>query len=322
MDRISISKITVEDIITKMALDDCISIDLTWGKEQSREYGDGSECEYYTEISEEHALLLGFISESQNFNGVCPNCKERTMFTMGPGKDLEKKVKNTRLRSYCDSMIDSDYYIPEVEDALNDRIRELTSLSTARYFDKHYCCSKCKEIYRASFKLQREKNGNTLLVKKIGQDPDVFLHTYVCSRENEDFLKGIKALEDYRRMYERFINNDYVSSMLYMRRIIEKYIFYVFNINKSDLSITEEEFVKKKTSEKIDVIKCYLPEVFLNNKCVYGIVSKGIHQLESKDCKNLYCDIEKLINRIVDFEVDKKNDKKLTSALQQIARSI
>lgn len=322
MDRISISKITVEDMITKMALDDCISIDLTWGEEQSREYGNGFECEYYTEISEEHALLLDFISGNQNFNGVCPKCKERTMFTMGPGKDLQKKDKNRILRSYCDSMIDSDYYIPEVEEALNDRIQELTSFSTARYFDKHYCCTKCNEIYRASFKLQKEKDGNTLLVKKVGQDPDVFLHTYVCSRENEVFLKDIKALEDYRRMYERFINNDYVSSLLYMRRIIEKYIFYVFNINKSGLSITEEEFGKKKTSEKIDAIKCYLPEVFSKNTCVYGIVSKGIHQLESDECKNWYYDLEKLINRIVDFEVNKKEDKKLTSALQKIARSI
>ncbi len=38
-------------------------------------------------------------------------------------------------------------------------------------------------------------------------------------------------------------------------------------------------------SEKIDLLGTdYLPEIMVNNKEIYGILSKGIHELSEKEC--------------------------------------
>ena len=48
-------------------------------------------------------------------------------------------------------------------------------------------------------------------------------------------------------------------------------------------TISEECFLKLHFDEKIETLSDYLPDLLVRNKNLYGIVSKGIHELSEEE---------------------------------------
>ena len=90
---------------------------------------------------------------------------------------------------------------------------------------------------------------------------DIYLS---LNRQDETSVK--KLLTNHKLEKEYTYNNDYIEVVLK-------------NNNKE---LYEE---RTKMSEKIDLLGTdYLPEIMVNNKEIYGILSKGIHELSEKEC--------------------------------------
>lgn len=70
-----------------------------------------------------------------------------------------------------------------------------------------------------------------------------------------------------------------IGSFVYFRRIIENLVFEKYAEHKESLEISECDFSRLKFDKKIETLKDYLPEALVKNKAIYGIVSKGIHEL-------------------------------------------
>ena len=98
-------------------------------------------------------------------------------------------------------------------------------------------------------------------------------------------------------------------SFVYLRRIIENLVFDKYNEVSENLEISNTEFMRLKFDEKIEALKPYLPEVLVANKNIYGIVSKGIHELSEEECREMFPYIKAGIELILDSLLAEKERK-------------
>ena len=69
-----------------------------------------------------------------------------------------------------------------------------------------------------------------------------------------------------------------------------------------------------------------LPEFLVKNSNIYGIVSKGVHELEEQECLEHFNVVEKSIEAILNQELEslekEATNKELSSALNSITSKI
>jgi hypothetical protein len=85
-------------------------------------------------------------------------------------------------------------------------------------------------------------------------------------------------------MEERKTGKNSRGSYVYLRRIFERLIKGRFDEFKETEKWSEEDFLKVRMHERIELLKEHLPEFLVRNKKVYSILSLGVHELDEKVC--------------------------------------
>lgn len=115
-------------------------------------------------------------------------------------------------------------------------------------------------------------------------------------------------------------------SFVYLRRIFENLIFQTFNIHKSDIAISEEEFLIKRMEEKVDLLKEYLPEQLVAMRKIYSILSVWVHELSEEDCLKFFpalkLSIELILDQKIEMEEKKKKDELAQTQIWAILRNL
>ena len=79
-------------------------------------------------------------------------------------------------------------------------------------------------------------------------------------------------------------------------------------------------------AERIKMLQRYLPEILIKNKTIYGILSKGIHELSEEECREYFPVVKECIYQILgmwESERRKQADEDaLSKALSSISSSI
>ena len=79
-------------------------------------------------------------------------------------------------------------------------------------------------------------------------------------------------------------------------------------------------------AEKIKMLEGYLPDILVKNATIYGILSKGIHELSEEECREYFPVVKGCIYQILgmwESERRKKADEDaLSKALSSISSSI
>lgn len=91
-----------------------------------------------------------------------------------------------------------------------------------------------------------------------------------------------------------------VGSFIYLRRIIEKLLYEKFKENSQIINVDVDKFNQMKFENKIELLEEYLPQALVENKNLYGIISKGVHELDEKDCLEMFPNIRIGIELILD----------------------
>lgn len=129
--------------------------------------------------------------------------------------------------------------------------------------------------------------------------PEISKYKGVLGSQYREFSKAIGL----------FAHGIGIGSFVYLRRIIENLVFDKYNEVAESLEISREDFERLKFDVKIDTLKDYLPEVLVANKNVYGIVSKGIHELSEDECREMFPYIKAGIELILDALLAEKERK-------------
>lgn len=152
-----------------------------------------------------------------------------------------------------------------------------------------------KHFYYFSFVIKERS------VTKIGQYPsladievaDIEKYRLVLKNDYRDFKKAIG-------LHSHGIG---IGSFVYLRRIFENLIEEKHQEKVNDRDWDEEEYRRNKMDKKISMLKDGLPQVLVQNKGLYGIISKGIHELSEDECKELFPELQLAIELILDEKI-------------------
>jgi hypothetical protein len=117
-----------------------------------------------------------------------------------------------------------------------------------------------------------------------------------------------------------------IGSFVYLRRIFEDLIEEAHILAKELDKWNEEEYLRCRMGEKINLLQDYLPNFLVQNKKIYSILSKGIHELDEQLCLTYFETILLGIERILEAKLDqiqkKERDLEATKKLEELHQKL
>lgn len=269
--------------------------------------------------SKQFNRLIDFMLDTNNIYLYCPLCGKQMSFKLFPEK-LSEELVNTVVETYSEFHIDADFSTSEHKE-MSERINKIVSEN--RIFDKVIRCTHNNSHVFKFFYLLKKKGdypNEFLTLTKIGQYPSI------NDLNSEHIRHYNKLLKEYSKEYTKALGlysaGIGIGSFVYLRRIIEFLLENAFNKAEKQGVITREEYLKEGTrnrrfDEKITILKEYLPEFMGSNVVIYNIISKGIHELDEDECKEIFPVLQKSIELILDEEIAIRQKEAIIKSAQQ-----
>ncbi|ACT51443.1 hypothetical protein [Methylovorus glucosotrophus] len=164
----------------------------------------------------------------------------------------------------------------------------------------------CTRVFSHEIVFYIKTTENT--IQKIGQYPSI------ADLALQDIKKYQKLMsksyyQDLSRAIGLSAHGVGIGSFVYLRRVFEFLVEQAHSKFISTPSWDEEAYKKSRMSEKIEMIKNALPTFLVENKNLYGILSKGVHELSEKECLEVFPLMKISIEIILDSELEESARK-------------
>lgn len=243
--------------------------------------------------------VLSFLNYKGLIDGYNPTLNENTSYQVSSGSistssgslSTFKGFNERKLRCVRTSYTITTYFLLEVEIAESDEDDDITT-------------------YR---------------FQKIGQFPTI------ADLEIGKYKKFSKQLskENLRELNKAIglsTNGVGIGAFVYLRRIFEKLIENYHNEARNNDSWNEKEYTNSKISERIELLKSYLPEAVVKYKKIYSIISKGIHELEEQECLTYFPIVKDAIIAILEQDYlireNANKQKELEKSIQDLVEKL
>lgn len=110
---------------------------------------------------------------------------------------------------------------------------------------------------------------------------------------------------------------------MYLRRIFEGLIEEAFKkAQAEDSDFLIDEYQKSRMDDKIKILKDFLPKFLVENRSLYSILSKGIHELTEDECLQYFETVKLGIEQILDEKIFiKEKEEKSAKAKEAIQKA-
>ena len=180
-------------------------------------------------------------------------------------------------------------------------------------FEVTLMCSRSKE-HQLYFLFQ--VRGRT--VQKIGQFPSLATLNLYDVRQYVSVLSK-DAFREFTKAIGLAAHGVGVGSFVYLRRIFEGLIEEAHKRALLDPGWGEAEYYKGRISEKIQSLTSYLPKFLVEHRSLYGILSKGVHELTEDECLKAFPVVKLGIEIILDAKLRELQERK---KLEEASRAI
>ena len=153
-------------------------------------------------------------------------------------------------------------------------------------------------------------NPKRQIIIKIGQYPSI-ADFHISEIKQYKKLLSTDKLKEFTRAIGLAANGVGIGSFVYLRRIFESLIEDAYTMCKNDGTVDEENYKKSRMDQKIGLLSTHLPDFLVENKSMYSILSKGIHELDEETCLIHFDSLRVGIEIILDEKLDelKKKEK-------------
>lgn len=245
------------------------------------------------DLEELNKLLSSGFLNGYNINCFCEKCNEMRTY-----ESVDKTVHEEHgfISMVTPDISGSRGRTPKKEELFN------------RCLNKRYCLSfRCTRNHEHSLLFDLLVTNEKMI--KIGQYPS-FADISIGDITKYKSVLG-KNYKEYSTALGLFSHGIGIGSFVYLRRIIENLVFDKYKEVKDTLSESYDNFIHSEFKDKLSILKEHLPSILIDNKNVYGIVSKGIHELSEEKCYEMFPFIKVGIELILDEIITKKErDKK------------
>lgn len=118
-----------------------------------------------------------------------------------------------------------------------------------------------------------------------------------------------------------------IGAFVYLRRIFENLIKEAHDIvAKEDASFDEATYRTAKMDDKIQMVSTHLPAFLVENRKLYGVLSKGLHEMTEEECLKYFQTVKIGIEQILDEKIElaekKAKAEKARQALQGVLQEV
>lgn len=156
-------------------------------------------------------------------------------------------------------------------------------------------------------------------IVKIGQSPS---HADISNGGLSAYKKVLNGIDrtEFVRANGLAAHGVNIGSFVYLRRVFERLLHRARE--RAGENIDREAFESSRVAEKIEILSEYLPPFMAENTRVYGILSKGIHELDEKTCGKLYSLLKQSCLLMLEQEKDLAEQRALEDELSKSIASI
>lgn len=182
-------------------------------------------------------------------------------------------------------------------------------------------CNRYEDLLYFFFQVDEEKD----VFRKVGQNPSAADFHLVKVKKYTKYL-GKDRRREYTKAIGLYANGIGIGSFVYLRRIFEALIFEAGEKLMAQGVISNDDFYPKHMDERIEAAKSELPNFLVENRSIYGILSKGVHELSENECLAYFDVVKNGIEMILDEKIEKvekeKNRHALSASIAKIAGKI
>lgn len=184
----------------------------------------------------------------------------------------------------------------------------------ARRFENVFLCTRCNR--RALVCYSVVQAGQLLKVGQLPSLADLHLPDLQPYRE----VLG-KRYAELARGVGLPTHGVGIGSFVYLRRVFEHLAEEAHEEAARVDGWDEEDYVLARMSEKILKLKTFLPTFLVKNRELYGILSKGVHELTEEECLLYFPVVQSGIEAILDSRLEQtRQKKKLAKAAAEVTR--
>lgn len=197
----------------------------------------------------------------------------------------------------------------------NETVLWLGRLSEARNFYVGFKCTReCGQV--ADFYIQ--VIGGKLI--KAGQYPSTYDLTKSSIKQYDKILDS-GFVEEFDKALRLASSGVGIGSFVYLRRIFESLIEEAHVKAAVSKDWQEDTYQKSRMADRIELLKGQLPSFLVENKTMYSILSKGIHELSEDECLKSFEALKLGIELILDERKEiMERDKKIYEAKKAIQK--
>ena len=277
------------------------------------------------EITEENINdLIALLDGRVRINSYCTECKMERVFTMRPLTYYTECGDNEVERKLSDEVwsLQKHIYGSETEYRKENggewQWKNAAIDETARVLVFKFVCSMNEEHHLDYIAVADNKT-----FCKIGQYPSIADLTFPILDAYKKVLSA-NDRKEFGRAIGLYASGIGAGSYVYLRRIFERLLVQA-KANAGE-AIDNDLFNKAHVDEKITMLKDYLPKMLTDNTVLYGILSKGIHQLSEEDCIEYFpvlrdC-IFMILNEWDEMRKKKEKEESISKTLSQIASKV
>lgn len=268
--------------------------------------------------------LIELLKGNVKISVYCKECKQERVFTMKPieyyfetGPEGDEEISCASLGKTIESLQNMIFSTKKssVEEWkwINRQIAD-----TTRLMKLEYICSMNEEHHLDYIVLATDNS-----MMKIGQYPSIADMTFP---ELDDY-KHVISKEDRKELGTAiglYASGVGAGSYVYLRRILERLVYQAKEAAAD--TIDSEMFEQARVAEKIKMLEGYLPDILVKNTTIYGILSKGIHELSEEECRKHFPVVKECIYQILgmweSLRKRQSDEAALNKALNAITTSI
>lgn len=145
-------------------------------------------------------------------------------------------------------------------------------------------------------------------LQKVGQLPSL---ADIAIDESKKY-RSVLSPEDSRELHKAIglaAHEVGIGSFVYLRRIFERLIWKRFNSAKTANGWSDADFQKLRMDERVQFLKDHLPEFLVENSTIYGLLSKGLHELTEEECLDMFPVLRGSIVEILEQDQERKKAK-------------
>lgn len=182
------------------------------------------------------------------------------------------------------------------------------------------CCSR-NENHQAMVLLKI----NSFSIIKVGQFPSL-ADILTPDLKKYKTVLGEDNIRDWSKAIGLTAHGIGAGSYVYLRRIIESLIEDAHLVASQKPEWDDNKYKTARYSEKIQCLSGILPDFIVENKNTYGILSKGVHELDEETCLKYFNVINSAIEligeeKLAKLQIDNKK-KEVQNALSKISSEI